>query len=129
MLGYCLFPLTIAALINVFVHTIIIRLPVIAVTYIWSAFGRSPCPPPSPLSALLLSHCPLICLLFFEISLTDFSFSECVGFAWESVRRTEVAGYLSSSIILLCSGIYHPYIELRSREGADLREIDGSIVI
>jgi hypothetical protein len=38
-LGYCLFPLTIAALINVFVHTIIVRLPVICVTYVWSAFG------------------------------------------------------------------------------------------
>lgn len=39
MLGYCLFPLTIAALINVFVHTIFVRLPVFAVTYAWSAFG------------------------------------------------------------------------------------------
>jgi len=39
VLGYCLFPLTIAALINVFVRTIFVRLPVIAVTYCWSAFG------------------------------------------------------------------------------------------
>lgn len=43
VLGYCLFPLTIAALINVFVHTIFVRLPVVALTYIWSAFGI--CPP------------------------------------------------------------------------------------
>jgi protein YIPF6 len=42
VLGYCLFPLTIAALINVFVHTIFVRLPVIAVTYVWSAFGMFP---------------------------------------------------------------------------------------
>lgn len=41
VLGYCLFPLTIAALINVFVHTIFVRLPVIAVTYVWSAFGNT----------------------------------------------------------------------------------------
>lgn len=39
VMGYCLFPLTIAALINVFVHTFFVRLPVIAVTYCWSAFG------------------------------------------------------------------------------------------
>jgi len=39
VLGYCLFPLTIAALINVFVHTIFVRLPVFAVTYAWSAFA------------------------------------------------------------------------------------------
>jgi protein YIPF6 len=39
VLGYCLFPLTIAALINVFVHTFFVRLPVFAVTYVWSAFG------------------------------------------------------------------------------------------
>lgn len=41
VLGYCLFPLTIAALINVFVHTVFVRLPVIVVTYCWSAFGTS----------------------------------------------------------------------------------------
>jgi hypothetical protein len=39
VLGYCLFPLTIAALINVFVHTFFVRLPVFAVTYAWSALG------------------------------------------------------------------------------------------
>jgi protein YIPF6 len=39
VLGYCLFPLTIAALINLFVHTVFVRLPVIAVTYVWSALG------------------------------------------------------------------------------------------
>lgn len=59
VLGYCLFPLTIAALINVFVHTIIVRLPVIAVTYIWSAFGKYPiCSVPTaflPLRECLLS--------------------------------------------------------------------------
>jgi hypothetical protein len=41
VLGYCLFPLTIAALINIFVHTFFVRLPVFAVTYAWSAFGMS----------------------------------------------------------------------------------------
>jgi hypothetical protein len=41
VLGYCLFPLTIAALINTFVHTFIVRLPVFAVTYAWSAIGMS----------------------------------------------------------------------------------------
>jgi len=39
VLGYCLFPLTIAALINVFVHTFFVRLPVIVVTYCWSAIA------------------------------------------------------------------------------------------
>ena len=38
-MGYCLFPLTIAALIHAFVHTYFVRLPVIAVTYCWSALG------------------------------------------------------------------------------------------
>ena len=39
VLGYCLFPLTIAALINTFVGTFFVRLPVFAVTYAWSTIG------------------------------------------------------------------------------------------
>ena len=61
VLGYCLFPLTIAALINVFVHTIFVRLPVIAVTYIWSAFGTIPPHPPLFLFIAPLALYGLIC--------------------------------------------------------------------
>jgi hypothetical protein len=38
-LGYCLFPLTVAALVNIFVHTMFVRLPVIAVMYVWTCYG------------------------------------------------------------------------------------------
>lgn len=41
VLGYCLFPLTIAALINIFVDKILVRLPVAAITYTWSSIGIS----------------------------------------------------------------------------------------
>jgi len=41
VLGYCLFPLTISALINVFVHNFFVRVPVFVVTYTWSAIGLS----------------------------------------------------------------------------------------
>jgi len=60
VLGYCLFPLTIAALVNLFVHTFFVRVPVIAVTYAWSAIG----------------------MLRIDVSLMKFSFG--VGVAWKS---------------------------------------------
>jgi len=55
-----LFPLTIAALVNLFVHTFFVRVPVIAVTYAWSAIG----------------------MLRIDVSLMKFSFG--VGVAWKS---------------------------------------------
>jgi hypothetical protein len=89
VLGYCLFPLTIAALINVFVHTIIVRLPVICVTYVWSSFGMT-----------LVSD--------------GADSSVGVGFAWKSIGRTEVAGYLSTIAVLFRAGIHDTYLELTS---------------
>ena len=87
-MGYCLFPLTIAALINVFVHTIIVRLPVICVTYVWSAFGMFP-----------------------EIW-DEADSSVGVGVAWKSIGRTKMAGYLSTAVVLFRAGIYDTYLEL-----------------
>ena len=39
VLGYCLFPLTVAALINRIFQSPFVRVPVIVVTYAWSALG------------------------------------------------------------------------------------------
>lgn len=41
MLGYCIFPIDIAALVSVFVDLLWVRLPVCAITLAWSVWGES----------------------------------------------------------------------------------------
>jgi hypothetical protein len=86
VLGYCLFPLTIAAFINVFVHTPFVRLPVIVITYAWSSLG------------LLL------------LRVTNDSFGVCL--TWKSTPGKKMVGYLSFVIILFRLGIHYPHFEL-----------------
>ena len=87
VLGYCLFPLTISALISVLVPKIFVKLPVIVVTYCWSAFGT-----------LALKK------------QTNGSLGVCV--AWKSTRKEKLACYLSFAFVLFRFGVYDPHFEL-----------------
>lgn len=91
VLGYCLFPLTIAALINVFVHTFFIRLPVIAVTYTWSAIGS------------YLRPKVLLILLSFG-----------VGITWKPTWGPKMACHLPLVVVLFRIGVYHSYFKLKA---------------
>jgi len=88
VLGYCLFPLTIAALVNRIFHNPFVRLPVIVVTYAWSALG------------IIL------------IAISDADNSLGVSVTWKSTRGQEMVGHLSHVIVLLCLGLYYPHFEL-----------------
>jgi drug/metabolite transporter (DMT)-like permease len=82
-----LFPLSVAALITTFVHTIFVRLPVVVLTFAWSAIG---------------------------ITLKEFAdYSVYFGVTWKSARRAKVVSYLSLIFVLLCALLHNPHIKLR----------------
>lgn len=67
MLGYCVFPLAIAALVAVFVKMLWIRLPICVAALVWSIWGQS------LLAALSLrTDCWLTALLFAPAAAVNF---------------------------------------------------------